>query len=1160
MMMGAIVEHYCYIFLFNKAVEKRERTHIYFLNYQKNRDEKCPAIENIRHYANMVLSENNGHLSTWLIARLIKAYSNETEYLFSGKVNKHLHVDGVPFDRPDLYVVLSGFHNPDLPEELLSIEVPLTCILEIKHTEKRNIVYREIEEERTIRRDETQKGRETPGTKIYEDALNDIPNEYVDVSLMLSAILLQVGHNLATGADTRYENTSTTAERSPLFNMQDKLKLLDLEYELIDEYTCDTEIDYCKPVVAFTECLLLFALTDAGETWLPGYLCKNLLSDPGFFFRSPTNVSKVSIVSRLDAPSRRTRSCFILATTTRDGRRVREGTCLSSIRTPIGLHEFCEYIVREEENWIKREQETRQSRRTDLTGRFMKKSIEVEDDAIILDDECFMLPDSVKARLKKSLDRDGQKKIFRNEGIRGGAGEELMSGKTSMTEKKSDTKIDDVDTSVLSAKKILSVQCVETGGGPFFWTTIHRVRVELENWRHGDLDLRIAVTLQHCTLRLSGGVSRRNQSADTFHLTTRRGIMLGFSAEIKELQLIAGSTDTHPITIGQNLILDFRASWPSGLLIEPTVGDSTKNPFCIRQSYISKRSGRAGAAREVCRNFFRNGTVLKYLDDNTVVILRPNSVIVTCMDFNKPQSRDESIREMIPNKFRIKKSNSRQSLVAKRSSKVIDSIETRSNESILDVPSKQCVLSEKFRDSLITGVFTAGKVLRYSMVNYDGRRYEVLNDLVVSEHDRLLVRTTSDYEVNEIFTRRVDGTDMLLRSNGELIVTFPGINHHYAIEEQPVICEWTENKLQRYFGVTETKEYSDRSTFAVVFQNRRGLSIAGGFVSILLTFRTEHKDYAFVSYDQSAVSCTLSMPDNLRVSISRRGHYEVSIGDEVNLDVIKVAYVFDDDVTFSKKCATCGGRSISTYKFRENVLEIESDGTTRYSTKRRPLIYRKKRALMQRRHSRSLRRKTKLRRRRRRNLEARIHCKHELYCEMLKFPMRSQYRIFAMNRDLTACEHLHRSDRREQEVAAVFDETSMIQYPISRRPELRRLITFVPVKPELGSKEISLVSERTRNEVLAKRNEQSLPKLLRMRVFFGIKGADRSVLRDGDKCRLFYGTGSSRPCEVKNDYGVRRAAYETWLTKASRQSSRLAELLRQRDSMKEEYEWYINSA
>lgn len=126
------------------------------------------------------------------------------------------------------------------------------------------------------------------------------------------------------------------------------------------------------------------------------------------------------------------------------------------------------------------------------------------------------------------------------------------------------------------------------------------------------------------------------------------------------------------------------------------------------------------------------------------------------------------------------------------------------------------------------------------------------------------------------------------------------------IEEQPVICEWTENELQQYFGVTaEKKEYGDRANFAtfpdsefsgedssvpyVEWQEKLRVSIADGFVSILLTFRMEHKDYATVFYDQSTVSCTLSMPDNLRVSISRRGHYEVSIEDEVNLKVIKVA-------------------------------------------------------------------------------------------------------------------------------------------------------------------------------------------------------------------------------------------------------------------------------
>lgn len=139
-----------------------------------------------------------------------------------------------------------------------------------------------------------------------------------------------------------------------------------------------------------------------------------------------------------------------------------------------------------------------------------------------------------------------------------------------------------------------------------------------------------------------------------------------------------------------------------------------------------------------------------------------------------------------------------------------------------------------------------------------------------------------------------------------------------------------------------------------------------------------------------------------------------------------------------------------------NLLEVKSDGATRYH---RADHERDGDAPLERAEDRRSNEEEKEEEEERAevaNSEASFRCKHQRYCEKLEFPARSQYRIFAMNRDLTACEYLHRSVRREQEVAAVFgDGTSMIQYPISRRPELRRLITFVPVEPELGSKEIS---------------------------------------------------------------------------------------------------------
>jgi len=123
----------------------------------------------------------------------------------------------------------------------------------------------------------------------------------------------------------------------------------------------------------------------------------------------------------------------------------------------------------------------------------------------------------------------------------------------------------------------------------------------------------------------------------------------------------------------------------------------------------------------------------------------------------------------------------------------------------------------------------------------------------------------------------------------------------YMTETEPVTCEWTRQELQRYFGIEfpemDHRDSNDELSHpedslhsdCTSFEELEKLSLADGFVSILLIFRMEHEDYATVFYDQSAARYTLSMPDNLRVSVSERGHYEVSIGDEVNLKVINVA-------------------------------------------------------------------------------------------------------------------------------------------------------------------------------------------------------------------------------------------------------------------------------
>ncbi|XP_032673494.1 uncharacterized protein LOC116845199 [Odontomachus brunneus] len=379
----------------------------------------------------------------------------------------------------------------------------------------------------------------------------------------------------------------------------------------------DTAIDYGGSAVA--EWSLLFALTDTRETLLPGYLYKNVLERRSYERPTIEEYEDVELLSGRVFPQV-ARECFqsfdrfavryfeptdsallyfsnnnetddVLSEKTRRS---------SSIRTPVRFHDFCKYIVREEENWMKR-REMRETRQSEPTGRFMKEPAEVEDDAIIFDDECFVLPDSLKARHLREWcpgrDKISETSISPEDVRQGdemtgekrdgapmtGSGNEradvrVTSGKTSMTGKKSGREIDDADTAI--AKKILSPRCAgqedERDGKPrdflgydlgcvrvqvthrgesFFLSDGITVRIEVDNWLYGDFDLRVAVALRDCTLRLSGGADR-HRSPNAFHLTTRQGIVLGFrrSGEpgiIDTAELAARKSNSEQLTVSK---------------------------------------------------------------------------------------------------------------------------------------------------------------------------------------------------------------------------------------------------------------------------------------------------------------------------------------------------------------------------------------------------------------------------------------------------------------------------------------------------------------------------------------------------------------------------------------------------------------------------------
>jgi len=352
----------------------------------------------------------------------------------------------------------------------------------------------------------------------------------------------------------------------------------------------DSEIHYGKPTVAFTDCPILFALTDTREMLLPGYLCKNVYKMKTWDRLSLDEYGDVELLSArvflqvayecfesfdnfVTFYFEPTDSMLLLFNNNIMVGSAFERYNQSSIPTPVRFSEFYKYIVEDE---VKQQKEMYEAEE-----RLRRKVIEMEEEeeeaeaeAIIFEDECFVLSDSLKGRyLREIPERDASKIIseMREEEVTRNDKEydvvecreattrecnEASNSESEMpavgtvcgevSEKKFESEeIDDVDTSFLAAKETLlpdSTKQKETHdlvgydlghlrvqithhSKNFLLSDDVSVRVVCENWLHGSFDLRIAVTLERCVLRLSNEIDRQ---IDTFRLTTKKGIELSF--------------------------------------------------------------------------------------------------------------------------------------------------------------------------------------------------------------------------------------------------------------------------------------------------------------------------------------------------------------------------------------------------------------------------------------------------------------------------------------------------------------------------------------------------------------------------------------------------------------------------------------------------------
>ncbi|XP_043277440.1 uncharacterized protein [Venturia canescens] len=220
------------------------------------------------------------------------------------------------------------------------------------------------------------------------------------------------------------------------------------------------------------------------------------------------------------------------------------------------------------------------------------------------------------------------------------------------------------------------------------------------------------------------------------------------------------------------------------------------------------------------------------------------------------------------------------------------------------------------------------------------------------------------------------------------------------IEEEPLLCDWSEDEFRRFFvsdpdvnlserqndeaissglsNVTRTDSYRSEFHRATRVGDRVEMLLSDAFVSVLLTCRMEHKCYATVAYDSIKNSCRLSMPDEVEMEISKEGFFDVRVGQTTQLSIQ------DDELTFSSKM-NAHARSVSIFNLLKTKLNDEAIGESKMllvTTDSQGKTFKLKRDGTIIHDNRSSSKSSK-----------------------------KAHRLFAINRDLTGFEYLHKSER-----------------------------------------------------------------------------------------------------------------------------------------------------
>ncbi|XP_037869059.1 uncharacterized protein LOC101747134 isoform X1 [Bombyx mori] len=356
------------------------------------------------------------------------------------------------------------------------------------------------------------------------------------------------------------------------------------------------------------------------------------------------------------------------------------------------------------------------------------------------------------------------------------------------------------------------------------------------------------------------------------------------------------------------LCFSLYVTWPNGLVTETVHEKDSSKISYIKQYYVCSLNT---DERLRCVNV--NGEVIIFKKSGQVETLRPDGSIIKIINCQKRSYihlPDDSISENSSEKSKKGKGKDKSKDAKDKSNKT----SAKSSKNLI-LEDENITNPQQMEPELVIEEFDTIDTNGLHEKYIKGNVYKMKN---------ILIRTATDFCLGEIFSRRTDGTNILLNKDGVQVVSFPDgtrIITKYVEEAEEIYPEWSEEEII-YYGLFNSNNIDSESTKSKVSASQKSgrssyletnntvdtLNISyiknneeietdiernDGYVSVKNIYTIEHKNFTTITVNTLNETVSVESPNKTKITLDKYNHFEFDLdsvtkasfnGDTVNID------------------------------------------------------------------------------------------------------------------------------------------------------------------------------------------------------------------------------------------------------------------------------------